>query len=180
MKFSLLLLVCGSVLALQNNKVIEEDCKACTFERSKMFLKILHSPMANAEYVCRSSALLVSKFGIVADRSCSPEECTNITTRPISRTFNRYELFCQDDSTHGGTHLHVLTIVKDYVEIVLMGVMLALLLLKKSLIESCIKKKGRELLNLDHLDATGTELRPLGNVDTNNNCPVGSVPASIP
>jgi len=71
------------------------------------------------------SKLLVSKYGIVADRSGSPEECTNITA-PVSRTFNRYELFCQDDSTHGGTHLHALIIGKDYVEIVVMGVMLAL------------------------------------------------------
>jgi len=131
-----------------SNRSIEEECKACTLEGNKMFIKIIHYPFSRAEYVCRDSALLVSKFGIIADRSCTPEQCFNITNRPVMRTFTRHELFCEDsDFSPNGNHIQILTIVKDYLEIILMSVMIGLLVLKKSLIESCFRQRFNQLFN---------------------------------
>jgi len=137
----IVLVVVTSSLGNLVSRSIEEECKSCTAEGNKMFIKILHSPFSRAKYVCRDSALLLSKFGIVADRSCSPEQCKNITNRPVMRTFSWFEVFFEDsDFSANSNHIQVLTIIKDYLEILLVSIMIGRLLLKKSILETGFKK----------------------------------------
>jgi hypothetical protein len=142
MKLFLILLVSGFACAGQNWTVVEQACRHCTADGTKMYLKIIYQPLSSPEFVCRSSAVLISKFGIIVDRSCRPDQCENIFSRPITRTFSKLELACMDieDSTTS-YHFQILTIVREYLEIILMSTILGLLLLKKSILETCIKKR---------------------------------------
>jgi len=128
--------------AISSLSEIEDDCRQCTANGTQVFVKLIVEPIYQAEYVCKSSAILVSKFGIVVDRICHPTECKNITTRPISRTFSRYDLFCDHVETESGSfHATILEIIKNYLEILLMSTIFALLVLKKSILEKCLKKR---------------------------------------
>jgi hypothetical protein len=140
----LLILLCATSVAISanNSSVIEADCRNCTADGTKMYLKILYQPMSSPEYVCRSSAILISKFGFIVDRSCRPDQCTGISTRPITRAFSKLELACMDiEASTTSYHHQVLTIVKDYLEITFISTILALLLLKKSILEHCVRKR---------------------------------------
>jgi hypothetical protein len=138
----ILTLALMATAARSTDMSVEDQCKSCTYDGSKIFLKIIFRPMFRPEYVCRESALLVSKFGIVVDRSCTPDGCRNNTSTPIVRKFSRTELGCSDsDLSEHGTDIQLITIVKDYVEIIVMSTFLAILLLKKSLLEKCIKNE---------------------------------------
>jgi len=102
-----------------------EECKFCTAELDKIFIKIVHQLRLRAEYVCRECAVLDSKFGIIVDRACSPDGCENIDKRPIMRTFTNRELACLDSQlSSNGLHIKIGTLVKDYMEIVSIGTVL--------------------------------------------------------
>jgi len=120
----------------------EKLCEECTENNGTAFLKIIHSAYSHPEYVCRQSTKLVSKYGIIVDHSCKPSECINITTRPISRSFGRMEIICdQSEEEQLSTHRLTIVMLKDYLEIIFLSCFLGLLLLKKSLFEQCLKKK---------------------------------------
>jgi len=69
-------------------------------------MKIGHQPRFSSEYVCRESAVFVSKFGSIVDRACSPDGCENIAKLPIMRTFTNTELACLD-SQFPSNGLHI-------------------------------------------------------------------------
>jgi hypothetical protein len=145
-KLLLLLLVVAAVLCIESlvyaTPLSDFDtiCRNCTADGNKIFFKVIYQPFARADYVCRKSATLVSKFGIVVDRSCSPVMCFNFTARPITRSFRRLELDCSDGVEYTD-HYSVITPTKDYLEIPFMGTILDLFLLIKYLLEKCLQKR---------------------------------------
>jgi hypothetical protein len=154
------LLYISSVVYATSLSDFDTICRNCTADGNKIFLKVIYQPFARAEYVCRQSATLVSKFGIIVDRSCSPAMCLNFTARPITRSFGRLELDCSDGVEYTD-HYSVITIIKDYLEIIFMSTILALILLKKSLLEKCLQKKTSSFFGVkNHFDTKSDFAEP--------------------
>jgi len=64
-----------------NYAKVEDDCKFCTSNQSKIILQAIWHSNLQLSYSCRGSFAFASKFGIIVDHACSLEECKEITDR---------------------------------------------------------------------------------------------------
>jgi len=171
MKFLILVIVLKfffSHKVTSTSSEIEENCKFCTLNQSRIFLKAIWQSNLQPSYSCRGSFGLASKYGIIVDHACRFDECNGISDRNFlqpygAKNFNcRYKISCYIKNSTNISRLYIFNrqslfwnsqsldyhrdvriIIKDYIEIFLMGCILAMLLLKKKLLKACIVKRLR-------------------------------------
>jgi len=144
-RIKIVIILCSAGQVLSNYTVIEDECKSCTANKSRVYLKSIWLSNMPASFTCRESFSLASKFGIIVDRACVPEECNGIYHRPIMESFGSKSIHClqlnfnqeqQDHTEPPSNSLHeIIKMVRDYMEIIFISVVLALLLLKKKMLE---------------------------------------------
>jgi hypothetical protein len=64
---------------------VKANCVLCVETPKHTYYKNIWNPTGPAEYVCRSTATLVSKFGYIVDSPCDKNGCMNISSRPLLR-----------------------------------------------------------------------------------------------
>jgi hypothetical protein len=134
-------------IATADEQEVENDCLSCIKRDRHTFYKVVWSTSAPAEYVCRSSGTLISKFGYVVDSACDEMDCANITTRLHLRHSRRYGYFdcrLQETVETSNHHSKIIHIIRDYLEILLMSIVCGILVLKKKLLIQCIKSHWKE------------------------------------
>jgi len=142
-KIALILCLVAAFAAAENFTTIENSCFNCTTDGQKVFLKVMFAPFAKAKFICRKSALLASQFGAVVDRACREDQCKAIDTRPITRTFVGNELSCIEEEDVGlpSNGQKVVSLIREYLEIVFMLSIMGLLFVKKSMIQGCVNNR---------------------------------------
>lgn len=120
---------------------VQEECEKCIAKSDHAFYKIIWSVSAPTEYICRSNANLISKFGYVVDSACDQEACGNLSIRPLLRHGRRYGYYdCRKQETieTSNHHATIVAVIRDYLEILLMSIVCAILVLKKRILLECI------------------------------------------
>lgn len=136
------------------SSTVQEECEKCIAKPDHAFYKIIWSVSAPTEYVCRSNANLISKFGYVVDSACDQESCGNLSTRPLLRHGRRYGYFdckLQDTVETSNHHARIVAVVRDYLEIFLMSIVCAILVLKKRILLECINSHRSRNNNTDNM-----------------------------
>jgi hypothetical protein len=153
MELYILILIVSQALGLQNaSSLVEDECNTCILNNQLTFYKIFWSINNPAEYTCRSSATLVSKFGYVVDSACDSVGCANISHRPLlgnSRRYGYFDCRLQETVETSNHHAKIVQIIRDYLEIFLMSIVCAILVLKKRLLVDCIQSH-RNAASLSH------------------------------
>ena len=118
-------------IATQNLTAMEQVCTNCTLTQAFGFYKIMWKRTAPAEYVCRATATITSKYGIIVDRACTPMDCLGIETRPFSKAVSS-PLSCTSypNVENPTSEVGTVTYVRDVMEIVLIFVFLFGLVLR--------------------------------------------------
>jgi len=95
MKFLVLFLVTFFHFVSINKTFVEENCKSCTGNQSKIFMKAIWNSNLQPFYSCRDSFALASKFGIIVDHACSLNECNGITSRAFLQPYGAKNFNCR-------------------------------------------------------------------------------------
>jgi hypothetical protein len=139
--FLLAILISQSLGSHNVTSEVEDNCMVCVETPKHTYYKIIWNPTGPAEYVCRTTATLVSKFGYIVDSACDKNGCMNISSRPLLRNSRRYGYFdCNYKETApiSNHHAKLVQIIRDYLEIFLMSIVCAILVLKKKILMECI------------------------------------------
>jgi len=102
MKLQFLLIVglFDFVFSLQNSSQIENDCRNCTSpDTGRGFYKIIWSTFASPTYICAVKPWLAGAFGLIVEKSCSPDTCLNISTRGLTKTFSVTDGGCENQTS---------------------------------------------------------------------------------
>jgi hypothetical protein len=137
--FVLFFLACS---AMSSEVSIEDKCKTCVQDGNQVYYRVMFSPYVQSDFICRPSSALVSKFGYVVDSACDDIACKNISYRPLLRNSYRQGYFdCRLNSeVPAKEHSPIVQLVRDYLELLLLGIMCTLLVLKKKLLTECVNR----------------------------------------
>ena len=132
----------------QNKSLFEDSCKTCILDKTNVFLKVITFPSSQIDYVCQSIFNNKLKTQIIVDRACKIEQSLHISNFSFKPIVNFTEGICDEEITlhertsHEKTHEQILNIIRDYTEILFMGIILSLMFIKKVMLDKCLFKNN--------------------------------------
>lgn len=163
---TLVIVLCAAALEVAViAKDINSECRDClqhSFTSSpsplienSVFIQFLSHPMSFPQFLCinNSDVNIFAKSNIIIDVKCIVQECMNIRDiNSVVGTIFRGELFCTrsefslshefqcnkvGDKTVN-THKFIVEIIRNYLEIMILSLILSVVIIKKSFLKKCV------------------------------------------
>jgi len=144
---TILIFLFGEGICLQlNTSSVHSDCLKCVKAPYHTCYKIKWTTSSTPVFACRASAMFVSRFALSVETACIEEDCNALDSVLDGLRERRMWYFsCHHHPVNRLRHEKLVKIVRDYVEIIFLGILCGVLVLKKQMLLRCIKKRSLRL-----------------------------------
>lgn len=133
-----LILVVTLISTVSANVDVEAECRMCT-SRSKVYLLYMPTNSAIVQSACvNDTAEFPTSDKLILDARCTQDECVDLIPNRFQTVF-RKTVFCKEGLQRPKPFVNIFG---DWLEILLLTLLLSIIVIKKSLLQKCVFERN--------------------------------------